>query len=181
MKDENPSDELSGEESSSFIPKGSPTAGQRGFEPSRRAASSVHLSVLYAINAALLITLAVLTLRWPSSVDEYFYCEFSGFETPGQVAEQNPAPAHAVAKWENNVFLDNVYEISEYQGEPNDEKDRLWDMLYRGEFGAYVHGLRLTIMFRHGHHGCIWRRSSQTSKRHNGFTSPSLKTRSPKF
>ena len=45
------------------------------------------------------------------------------------------APANDVVEYETKVFLDNVVHLSPFQGEPNDEKDALWDDAYGSEFG----------------------------------------------
>lgn len=47
---------------------------------------------------------------------------------------QNPAPANNAVGYEEVVFYDMPGEWSPYFGKPTDEKDRLWDQLYTGEF-----------------------------------------------
>lgn len=79
------------------------------------------------------------------------------------------APASHIVKYEDRVFLDNVYELSEFQGDPDDEKDRLWDMLYRSEHThVWLFDLHLISLPRYCHDCHLGRGGQEPTKRHNG-------------
>lgn len=62
-------------------------------------------------------------------------CSFLSVPTPALLPSTNlppPAPANSAIAYSTRVFYDNIFEISPFQGVANDEKDKLWQDLYKG-------------------------------------------------
>ncbi|KID92166.1 hypothetical protein MGU_01077 [Metarhizium guizhouense ARSEF 977] len=66
------------------------------------------------------------------------------------------APARDVVRCEDVVFLDNVYEVSEFQGPLDDKKDELWDLLYRSRHQYHRHRRRSSQKATELYHGGSW-------------------------
>jgi hypothetical protein len=61
------------------------------------------------------------------------YCKSAeaGGNNPTSTLTVRVAPANVIIKYENVVFFDNIFDISPYQGAPDDAKDEMWRGLYR--------------------------------------------------
>jgi len=80
----------------------------------KHCSSKTHLFLLYFLNVSLVAAL-VWSLNWHKDPSLTIF-----------------SPANEYIEYETKTFLDNVFELSEYQGEPTDEMDDLWDKLYGG-------------------------------------------------
>ena len=102
----------------------------------QRRTRRLHLGVLYFMNAMLMVALVVTsTSKYHACIDPSLktYCINPQEWNIRQELTKDAAPANVAVEYEEVMFHDLPGEWSPYFGEPNDEKDRLWDELYTGK------------------------------------------------
>lgn len=93
----------------------------------------IHLSVLYAAILTLLCLFFLSDSR-TSKCDLFAQnSKLGSLIVPLLLLIESPAPLWDLVEYETVVFLDNIDELSPFQGPPDDVKDEIWDKLYRSK------------------------------------------------